>query len=179
MASFHPPDFVARSDLLDRAYHFALAAHEGERSRGETRIDHPTAVAKLLVRQGADDRMVAVALLHDVLEDTTVTRRELEGRFGPEIAGLVADLSEDASIDGYAERKAHLRQQVAGAGEEAATIFLADKLARLQTLETTGQRPSPKTLAHYRESLALLSAAYPALPFIAETRHALRNAGHS
>ena len=131
MSSFDPPDFVSRSDLLDRAYHFALDAHEGERSRGETRIDHPTAVAKLLARQGADDQIVAVALLHDVLEDTTVTREELEREFGPEIAGLVADLSEDASIDAYADRKTRLREQVAAAGEEAATIFLADKLARL------------------------------------------------
>ena len=121
--------------------------------------------------------MVAVALLHDVLEDTTITREDLEGEFGPEIAGLVADLSEDASIDAYADRKAHLREQVAAAGEEAATIFLADKLARLQTLEATGQRPSPETLAHYRESLALLSTLYPDLPFIPEVRHALRNAG--
>ena len=177
MSSFDPPDFVSRSDLLDRAYHFALDAHEGERSRGETRIDHPTAVAKLLAGQGAEDQMVAVALLHDVLEDTTITREDLEGEFGPEIAGLVADLSEDASIDAYADRKAHLREQVAAAGEEAATIFLADKLARLQTLEATGQRPSPETLAHYRESLALLSTLYPDLPFIPEVRHALRNAG--
>jgi guanosine-3',5'-bis(diphosphate) 3'-pyrophosphohydrolase len=177
MSSFDPPDFVSRSDLVDRAYHFALAAHEGERSRGKTRIDHPTAVAKLLVREGADDRMVAVALLHDVLEDTTVTRGELEGEFGSEIAALVADLSEDASIDAYADRKAHLREQVADAGEEVATIFLADKLARLHALEAAKQRPSPATLAHYRESLALLSGIYPDLPFIAELRHALRNAG--
>lgn len=177
MSSFHPPDFVARSDLLDRAYHFALAAHEGERSRGETRIDHPTAVAKLLVLQGADDQIVAVALLHDVLEDTTVTREELEGEFGPEITGLVADLSQDESIDGYADRKAHLREQVAAAGEGAATIFLADKLARLNALEAARQRPSPATLAHYRETLALLSGLYPDLPFVAEVRHALRNAG--
>jgi guanosine-3',5'-bis(diphosphate) 3'-pyrophosphohydrolase len=93
MSPSDPPDFIARSELLGRAYRFAFAAHEGERSRGKTRIEHPTAVARLLVRQGADDQLVAAALLHDVLEDTTVTREELEREFGPDIAQLVAELS--------------------------------------------------------------------------------------
>jgi (p)ppGpp synthase/HD superfamily hydrolase len=176
MSSSDPPDFIARSDLLERAYRFALAAHEGERSRGETRIDHPIAVARLLVRRGADDQTVAAALLHDVLEDTTVTREELEGEFGMAVAELVAELTEDESIDAYADRKAHLRQQVADAGEQAATIFLADKLARLHALEATEQGLAPAKLDHYGESVALLSGTYPDLPFIAEVRHALRNA---
>jgi (p)ppGpp synthase/HD superfamily hydrolase len=176
MSSSDPPDFIARSDLLERAYQLALAAHEGERSRGKTRIDHPVAVARLLVRQGADDQTVAAALLHDVLEDTTVTREELEQEFGLGVAELVAELTEDESIDAYADRKAQLRQQVAAAGERAATIFLADKLARLQALEATGQGLAPARLAHYRETVALLFRAYPDLPFIAEVRHALRNA---
>ena len=88
----------------------------------------------------------------------------------------MAELTEDESIDAYADRKAQLRQQVAVAGERAATIFLADKLARLQALEATGQGLAPARLAHYRETVALLFRAYPDLPFIAEVRHALRNA---
>jgi guanosine-3',5'-bis(diphosphate) 3'-pyrophosphohydrolase len=176
MASSDPPDFVARSELLERAYRFARDAHEGERSRGATRIDHPTAVARLLVLQGAEDQVVAAALLHDVLEDTTVTRPELEEEFGPAIAGLVAGLTEDASIDDYEERKAHLRAHVAASGEDAATIFLADKLARLYRLDATGHGLSPARLRHYRETVALLAATYPDIPFIAELRHSLRNA---
>jgi (p)ppGpp synthase/HD superfamily hydrolase len=172
-----PPDFTTRSELLGRAYRFACKAHEGERSRGTTRIEHPTAVARLLFRQGSRDRLVAAALLHDVLEDTTVTEAELEVEFGPEIAQLVAALSEDATIEDYEQRKAQLREQVAEAGEEAATIFLADKLASLQRAEATGHAPSPATLGHYRATLALLSRTYPDLPFIADVRHALRNAG--
>jgi (p)ppGpp synthase/HD superfamily hydrolase len=176
MSSSDPPDFIARSDLLERAYRFALDAHEGERSCGKTRIDHPIAVARLLHRQGADDQVVAAGLLHDVLEDTTVTREELEAEFGPAIAGLVADLSEDASIGRYAARKARLRDQVADAGEEAAAIFLADKLARLHGLEATQHGLAPERLDHYRETVAQLSRRYPDLPFIADVRHALRNA---
>ena len=175
MSSSDPPDFIARSELLDRAYRFARAAHEGERSRGETRIDHPTEVARLLARRGAEDETVAAALLHDVLEDTTVTREELEREFGPGIAELVASVSEDPSIGDYADRKAQLREQVADAGEEAATIFLADKLATLNRLEETQQGLPPAKLDHYRETAALLADRYPDLPFVAEVRHALRN----
>jgi (p)ppGpp synthase/HD superfamily hydrolase len=179
MSSSDPLDFIARSDLLDRAYRFALVAHEGARSRGKTRIDHPLAVARLLHRQGSDDQMVVAALLHDVLEDTTVTREELEAEFGPAIAGLVADLSEDASIGEYTARKAQLRDQVADAGEDAATIFLADKLARLHELEATQQRLAPAKLDHYRATVAQLSHRYPDLPFVADLRDALRNASHA
>jgi (p)ppGpp synthase/HD superfamily hydrolase len=179
MPPSEPPDFLARSELLGRAYRFALDAHEGERSQGTTRIDHPTAVARLLIRHGAGDRLVAAAFLHDVLEDTTVTREELEVEFGAEIAELVADLTEDPAIEAYADRKAHLREQVAEAGEEAATIFLADKLASLQRLEATGQQLPQATLAHYRETLVLLARTYPDLSFIADVRHALRNAGQA
>jgi hypothetical protein len=54
MSSSDPPDFIARSDLLERAYRFALDAHEGERSRGKTRIDHPIAGRRLGCGAGKD-----------------------------------------------------------------------------------------------------------------------------
>jgi hypothetical protein len=92
---------------------------------------------------------------------------------------LVAELTEDPAIEAYADRKAHLREQVAEAGEEAATIFLADKLASLQRLEAAQEAVSPATLGHYRETLVLLSRTYPDLPFIADVRHAMRNAGQA
>jgi GTP pyrophosphokinase len=170
------PDFVANSALLARAYRFASAAHSGSRSRGDTTIDHPVAVARL-VRAHVPDELVAAALLHDVLEDTTVTRPELEDEFGADIARLVAQLSEDDGIEDYAERKALLRAQVVAAGREAALIFLADKLATLSASRENAAEPiAPARLAHYRDTLALLSSVYPDLPFIAELRHALRNA---
>ena len=159
---------IARSDLLERAWQFAYAAHEGERSRGDTRIEHPAAVARLLMREHASDDLVACAVLHDVLEDTTVTRTELENAFGPGIANLVASLSEDPAIESYVQRKRHLRLQVARAGEDAAMIFLADKLASLNALGAAVQKlPGPK-LAHYRHTVALLSRCYPTLPFVVE-----------
>jgi (p)ppGpp synthase/HD superfamily hydrolase len=170
------PEFTESSALLSRVYRFASAAHSGIRSRGHTTIDHPVAVAKLVRAHGSDEQ-VAAALLHDVLEDTTVTREELEEQFGANIAQLVAQLSEDGGIEDYSERKAMLRAQVVAAGREAALIFLADKLATLTATAESGAEPiEPERLAHYRYTLALLSGVYPDLPFVAEVRHALRNA---
>jgi guanosine-3',5'-bis(diphosphate) 3'-pyrophosphohydrolase len=173
------PSFVARSELLGRAYSFARDAHEGSRSRRGTVIAHPVAVARL-VRPHAGDELVAVALLHDVLEDTTVTQQELEDEFGSRIAELVAGLSEDEGIEDYAQRKSLLRAQVAAAGEGAALVFLADKLARMNALgEDAVERIEPAKLEHYRATLAKLSGVYSDLPFVAELRHALRNAPRS
>jgi (p)ppGpp synthase/HD superfamily hydrolase len=170
------PDFIANSALLTRAFRFASAAHSGSRSRGDTTIAHPVEVARL-VRAHASDELVAAALLHDVLEDTTVTRDELEEEFGADIARLVGELSEDETIEEYAERKARLRAQVVAAGRDAALIFLADKLATLTAEGAGGAEPiEPARLAHYRETLESLSGSYPDLPFIADVRHALRNA---
>ena len=162
------PALRGRSDLVDRAWLFARAAHEDNRSRGKTRIEHPVAVATLLMHEGADDDLLAAALLHDVLEDTTVGRAELETAFGKDIAELVAQLSEDPSVEDYPERKARLREQVDAAGEDAAVIFLADKLARLQALDASLSPLSIDTLEHYRKTLELLASHYPQLPFIGE-----------
>lgn len=157
----------ARSDLIDRAWQFACAAHEGERSRGTTRIEHPAAVAALLMGQNCSDELVAAALLHDVIEDTTVSRQEIEDAFGSAIASLVTALSEDPAIDDYAERKSQLRRQVVCDGDDAALIFLADKLARMQVIGDPGSLPEHK-LTHYRETLRTIARAYPRLPFIDE-----------
>ena len=161
------------SDLVKRAFSFAYAAHEGERSRGETRIEHPVAVARLIIGEHAGDDIVAAALLHDVLEDTTVGEDELADAFGPSIAWLVAQLSEDPAIESYAERKRELRLQVARAGEDASMIFLADKLARLNALGRDVSALPALRLEHYRETVELLARRYPNLPFIVELEEIL------
>jgi (p)ppGpp synthase/HD superfamily hydrolase len=171
-----PPDFSIESALVARADRYAFAAHEGGRSVGATRIDHPRAVGELLIERGLSDEIVAAALLHDVLEDTTVTEGELEREFGVRIATLVAALTEDASIEPYAERKAHLRQQVVDGGHDAAVIFLADKLARLRAAVRKGAAIEPAKLGHYRATLDILSRAYPQAPFIPEVDQALTDA---
>jgi GTP pyrophosphokinase len=162
-----PPDFASGSALLEGAYEMAATAHHGPRSRGDTQIDHPVAVARLLDEAGFPEEVVAAALLHDVIEDTDVEPDEIEARFGADVAGLVGAMTEDETIDSYRERKAEHRGRVAGDGRVAA-IYAADKLAKVRMLNEHGERPEGERLQHYRLTLVELRAARPSLPFLPE-----------
>ncbi|MCX6374650.1 MAG: HD domain-containing protein, partial [Armatimonadetes bacterium] len=77
-------------DLIRRAYEFAAQVHEGQqRLSGEPYINHPLATADMLADLEMDEKSIAAALLHDVIEDTGVTLEALSKAFGKEIAGLV------------------------------------------------------------------------------------------
>lgn len=158
--------------LLQDAYRLVIEAYS-QRSNGDADIDHAIEVARLVSRAGQPEYVLAAALLHDVLEDTDTGPTELRARFGDEIADLVGSLTENKAIAGYARRKAALRGQVVEAGRDAATIFAADKLARLRSFEAPDDRPPQPKLAHYRRTLELLSERYPDLPFLDELRERL------
>jgi GTP pyrophosphokinase len=75
---------------LREVYEFTAAKHTDQRRRsGEPYLTHPLQVAHCLADLGFDELSVEVGLLHDVLEDTLASRRELEERFGAELAELV------------------------------------------------------------------------------------------
>jgi RimJ/RimL family protein N-acetyltransferase len=158
--------------LLQDAYRFVTESYS-RRSNGDADIDHAIEVARLVSRAGEPEYVVAAALLHDVLEDTDTGPSALRTRFGDEIADLVASLTENNAIAGYARRKAALRGQVVEAGRDAALIFAADKLARLRSFDKQDDPPPPPKLAHYRRTVELLSERYPDLPFLDELRERL------
>jgi (p)ppGpp synthase/HD superfamily hydrolase len=101
--------------------------------------------------------VVLAGLLHDVLEDTNVSARELHERFGPDVTGLVEALTENPSIDDVRERKTALRRQILDAGPAAATIALADKAAKLSEPE---ERLNERRLEHYRGTLEGVEGRY-------------------
>src|SRR6202020_2554464 len=75
---------------LETVYAVAEGAHRGQlRASGESYIEHPLAVAEILADLELDRATIAAALLHDVVEDTTVTSEEVAEQFGDEIATLV------------------------------------------------------------------------------------------
>src|SRR5216110_1918997 len=81
-----PPDIA----LVERAFEFSEAAHRGQfRKSGEPYITHPLAVASILSQWRLDAQGLAAALLHDVMEDTTVTKVEIESSFGRPVAEMV------------------------------------------------------------------------------------------
>ena len=160
--------FVERSPLTREALELASRWHEGQtRDIGDIPfVTHPVEVACLLHEAGYPDDVVAAGVLHEVLEDTEVTRADLERRFGERVSDLVAAVSEDPSIEDEAERKAALRAQVTTAGEDAAAIFAADKISKTRELRKRARRGrfdrrDRAKLDHYEASLDLLSVALP------------------
>lgn len=167
------PQFARGSSLLEEAFELADDAHTGPGRRKNTGIEHPTAVAELLADRGFDQQVVAAGFLHDVLEDTDTDPDEIVERFGPEVGGLVAAMTEDPSIEPYEDRKAEHRARVA-ANSGAAAIYAADKLAKTRALMYGGGEISDEKLDHYRQTLAALREAQPELPFLPDLEENLR-----
>ena len=111
------PTFVDALPLTRRALEFAAERHDGQRRAADDAafILHPLEVAQLLRNRGCRDEIVAAGVLHDSLENTDATPRELERRFGREVARLVCAVSEPSAAGSYAERKARLSRSRAPA----------------------------------------------------------------
>ena len=152
---------------MRRAYLLAVSAHCGP-GAGDTGIEHPVAVAALLAERGLDAELVAAALLHDAVEDTPLRLEEIRERCGEGVAALVGALTEDSSIAAYSERKAEHRARVAAAGERAATVYAADKVAKLRAAREAKREPGRAQREHFEAVLRELRARYPSLAFLDE-----------
>jgi GTP pyrophosphokinase len=86
-----PDNFISADiELIKRAYSVAESAHEGQkRASGEPYINHCVAVASILVELCVPPAVVAAGLLHDTVEDTDITLKDIERDFGSEICSLV------------------------------------------------------------------------------------------
>ncbi len=149
---------------------YAERLHHGQCRKvdGAPFILHPIEVASLLYYVGAPDHLIAAGALHDTIEKADTTVETLRARFGERIARLVEAVSEDPRIPGYTARKAALREQVANSGEEALTLFAADKLAKVRELriEELGREAKPRRVAHYLGCLSLLEETLPDSPLV-------------
>jgi (p)ppGpp synthase/HD superfamily hydrolase len=180
-----PPEFVADLPLARHAWAYADEAHGGQtrKSDGRPFIVHPEEVAELLHAAGCADPVIAAGLLHDVIERTPVTAEELDDRFGPRVAGLVAAVTDDPTIDSYRERKAALRRRATESGPDAAVVFAADKISKVRQYRAQlagaggGESPRPRRLHHYSESLRLLEISIPGHPLVRQLRRELGDLG--
>ena len=95
--SYNP---AADEALLNKAYVYAMHKHGAQRrANGDPFFSHPLEVAAILTDLKLDDSTIAVALLHDTLEDTDSTRAEIDGMFGQDIGNLVEGLTKLAKLD--------------------------------------------------------------------------------
>ena len=126
---------------LQSAYHFSEQAHEGQfRKSGEPYISHPLAVANILAQWHLDTQALTAALLHDVMEDTSVTKSEISRNFGKPVAELVDGVSklDKIEFETHAEAQAeNFRKMLLAMARDVRVILikLADRLHNMRTLE--------------------------------------------
>lgn len=123
------------------AYRFSDAAHKGQvRRSGEPYISHPVAVACILAEMHLDTPTLLAALLHDVVEDTGITKQEIGDQFGKQVAELVDGLSKLDKIEFQSATQAqaeNFRKMLLAMAQDVRVILvkLADRLHNMQTLD--------------------------------------------
>ncbi len=161
------PDLTPNDrELIEHAYIKAQVAHEGQvRKSGEPYFTHCVAVAAILTEMKLDAEAIAAALLHDILEDTSVTKEELIAEFSPKIANLVDGVTKlknlpinlDKNNTGKRPRDTnreleYMRKMFLTMGDDVRVVLikLADRLHNMRTLgymrEDKQQRIATETL---------------------------------
>lgn len=131
----------ANIDLIKKAYDFGVLHHNGQkRNSGEDYFIHPIAVASNLSDMKLDDETICAGLMHDVLEDTDVTRDEMKAAFGEEITFLVDGVTKLKNLNytSKEEKQAeNIRKMVMAMANDVRVVLikLADRLHNMRTLE--------------------------------------------
>ncbi len=149
-------DTSADTEALMRGYELAVAAHEGQRrASGESFVEHPLAVAGILADLEMDHKTIAAALLHDVVEDTSITGEQVTAQFGDEVARLVDGVTKLTRIPYQSKEDAqveNLRKMFLAMAKDIRVIII--KLAdRLHNMRTLASLPPGKQQAIARETL--------------------------
>ncbi|MCU0832156.1 MAG: bifunctional (p)ppGpp synthetase/guanosine-3',5'-bis(diphosphate) 3'-pyrophosphohydrolase [Rhizobiaceae bacterium] len=127
--------------LLNRAYVYAMAKHgEQRRASGDPYISHPIEVAGILADMHLDEATIAVALLHDTIEDTDATREDIAAKFGEDISELVDALTKLKKLDlvtKRAQQAENLRRFLLATAKDIRVLLvkLADRLHNMRTLD--------------------------------------------
>ncbi|MBM3908456.1 MAG: bifunctional (p)ppGpp synthetase/guanosine-3',5'-bis(diphosphate) 3'-pyrophosphohydrolase [Gemmatimonadetes bacterium] len=160
-ADAHPERLDA--DLLSRAYRFSEKAHAGQtRRNGDPYVTHCVEVAKILADLQLDTVTVASAMVHDVIEDTNVTREEVEREFGREMAQIVDGVTKIGHLPtGSREERQveNYRKLLLSIAKDARVILikLADRLHNMRTLEHLPEDKRRRIAAETRDLYAPLA----------------------
>jgi guanosine-3',5'-bis(diphosphate) 3'-pyrophosphohydrolase len=138
LQTYLKPEDVGR---VEAAYHFSADAHAGQfRVSGEPYVSHPVAVCSLVADWNLDAQALIAALLHDVMEDTHITKAEIAERFGKVSAELVDGLSKLDKIEFRSHEEAqaeNFRKMLLAMASDLRVILikLADRLHNMRTLD--------------------------------------------
>lgn len=123
-------------NIVEKAIIFAAKAHLGQ-TRKLTNIPyitHPYAVGMLLQKAGCTESVIAAGILHDTIEDTSITYEELTENFGGTVANLILAVSEPDKSLSWQERKQHTINMLKEASLEEIQVITADKLHNLKSI---------------------------------------------
>src|SRR5690606_18516072 len=137
-------DPKADEALLNRAYVYAMKAHSNQkRASGDPYFSHPLEVAAILTELRLDDATIAVALLHDTIEDTDATRAEIDKIFGEEIGKLVDGLTKIRRLDLASKRakQAENFRKLLLAIADDGRVDLVKPAYRIHTIGTVHRSP--------------------------------------
>ena len=127
--------------LLNKAYVYAMQKHgHQKRASGDPYFSHPLEVAAILTDMRMDEATIAVALLHDTIEDTSATRQEIDQLFGPDMGKLVEGLTKLKKLDLVSKKAAqaeNLRKLLLAISDDVRVLLvkLADRLHNMRTLD--------------------------------------------
>ena len=142
--------------VISRAYEVAAEAHVNQhRSSGEKYINHPLSVAQIVVELGLDDTTVAAALLHDAVEDTSVTLADLERDFGTDVAMIVDGVTklERIHFDSRQEQQAATMRKMLVAMAKDLRVLIIKLADRLHNMRTLAGLPADKQSRIAQETL--------------------------
>ena len=154
--SYHP---TADTDLINKAYVYSSRMHEGQlRKSGDPYFIHPVSVAGIIADMRLDAASVCAALLHDVVEDTAVTERDIAQLFGDEVAFLVDGVTKLGKINFISkedQQAESFRKMLVAMARDIRVLLvkLADRLDNMRTMEhmkpDAQERISRETLEIY------------------------------
>jgi len=150
-------------ELLARAYRFSERAHAGQkRKSGEDYVVHCVEVAKILADLQLDTVTVASGLIHDVVEDTSITVADIEREFGKEIAQIVDGLTKigNLPLNSTQERQVeNYRKLLLSIAKDARVILikLADRLHNMRTLDWLPEEKRNRIATETRDLYAPLA----------------------
>ncbi|HEU4838920.1 MAG TPA: bifunctional (p)ppGpp synthetase/guanosine-3',5'-bis(diphosphate) 3'-pyrophosphohydrolase [Micavibrio sp.] len=145
--------------VIQNAAEFAKTMHEGQtRASGEPYYTHPLEVAGILADMKMDSTTIVTAILHDTLEDTPATYKELSGKFGKEVADLVNGVSKLTKIESQTvegKQAENFRKLVLAMSEDIRVLLvkLADRLHNMRTLGAFDKPDKQRRIA--RETLEI------------------------
>jgi GTP diphosphokinase / guanosine-3',5'-bis(diphosphate) 3'-diphosphatase len=145
-------------NLVKRAYFYAEQAHDGQKRRsGEAYITHPLAVADILAHMHMDHQSLMAAMLHDVIEDTGISKKAIAKQFGESVADLVDGVSKLTQIEfeSHAEKQAENFQKMALAMANDLRVILVKLADRLHNMRTLGAMPADKKRRIAKETLEI------------------------